>query len=222
MTRNFLLFVSLALVTLASTPDVRADFIPYPNSGRYNATTYSFVAASTGDVIGYFAGSDAIYQNRVGLLVNGVLTSAGYGLDDHSSTIGQSFDFGHVNAGDSLVFDLSVLTLGAHVYSNPSLNTAFDDANETVGHNHLYSTPYTATSPVLANIPKGVYVAFEDQPFPNSDYSYADENFVFTNVTAAITPEPASILLVGIGLCGGVIRIAGRLRLKSCTEQHFA
>ncbi len=181
--------------------------------GSYNPTTYSFVAASSGDVIGYFAGSDAAYDNRVGLLVNGVLTSAGYGLDDHSSSIGQSFDFGHANAGDTLVFDLNVLTLGAHVYSDPSLNVSYDAPGETVGHNHVYSTAYTATSPIFDSIPPGTYLAFEDESFPNSDYSYADENFVFTNVRLASVPEPSSFVTMVLGLGGfGIIAIIRRRR----------
>jgi hypothetical protein len=212
MRRFALMAASLMTLDLAVPPSTQGDPIPYPNMGHYNATTYSFVAASSGDVIGYFAGTDAAFDNRVGLLVNGVLTSAGYGLDDHSSSIGQSFDFGHVNAGDTLVFDLDILTLGAHVYSDPSLNIPYDSPGETVGHNHVYSTAYTATSPVIDSIPPGMYLAFEDESFPNSDYSYADENFVFTNVQLAV-PEPASIISMWLGLGGlGVIAIIRRPR----------
>jgi hypothetical protein len=205
--------ISLIAIGLAGPSSVRADLIPYPNMGHYNSTTYTFVAASTGDVIGYFAGTDALFDNQVGLLVNGVLTPAGYGLDDHSSSIGQAFDFGHVNAGDTLVFDLHVLSLGAHVYSYPSLNVPYDAPGETVGHNHVYSTAYTATSPILDSIPVGRYLAFEDQSFPNSDYSYADENFVFTNVQLAPVPEPAGLISAGLGLGGlGIIAILRRWR----------
>ena len=215
MRRYALMVMSLIALGLAVPSSTQGDLIPYPDMGSYNPTTYSFVAASSGDVIGYFAGSDAAYDNRVGLLVNGVLTSAGYGLDDHSSSIGQSFDFGHANAGDTLVFDLNVLTLGAHVYSDPSLNVSYDAPGETVGHNHVYSTAYTATSPIFDSIPPGTYLAFEDESFPNSDYSYADENFVFTNVRLASVPEPSSFVTMVLGLGGfGIIAIIRRRRRR--------
>jgi hypothetical protein len=214
MRRNVPMAIALAALSFAFPPGAGEDQIPYPNMGQYNPVTYSFTAIKTGDVIGYFAGSDALFDNQVGLLVNGVLTSAGYGLDDHSSSIGQSFDFGHANAGDTLVFDLDVLSLGAHVYSDPSLNVPYDTPGETIGHNHVYSTAYTATSPIFDSIPPGTYLAFEDESFPNSDFSYADENFVFTNVRLASVPEPSSIVSMGLGL-GGIVIIA-IIRRRRC------
>ncbi|MFO0958562.1 MAG: hypothetical protein U0800_14230 [Isosphaeraceae bacterium] len=206
--RTFLATSALIVVLAANS---QADLIPYPNPGHYNNATYSFVADHDGDVVGYFAGSDASYQNRVGLLVNGVLTSAGYGLDDHASSIGQAFNFGRVRAGDVLVFDLWVITLGSHVYSDPSMNAPFDSSGYSGGHNHLYATPYTATSPVFGSTPPGMYVAFEDQRFPNTDYSYADENFVFTNVIRSV-PEPPALTLVAVGLAALLGVFLPRLR----------
>jgi hypothetical protein len=117
---------------------------------------------------------------------------------------------GSVNAGDSLVFVLHNLSLGLDAYSNPSLNVPYDD-DGSVGHNHIYSTSYTATSPVFGTVPVGTYVAFEDIPFPLSDFNYDDESFVFTNVsTVSSVPEPETyaMLLAGLGLLG----FAGRRR----------
>ena len=78
----------------------------------------------------------------------------------------------------------------------------------------MYSTSYTATSPRLAGVPVGTYVAFEDLPFPGSDFNYYDENFVFTNVAAAnessvngaAVPLPAAAWSGLVLLCGTVIR----------------
>ena len=98
-----------------------ADAIPYPNIGSYNVVTYSFTAAFTGDIVAYFVGGiHADYENKLGLLVNGVDTGI-YGLDNHTSSIGDSLDFGSVSAGASLVFVLQNLTLGASAYSDPKL-----------------------------------------------------------------------------------------------------
>jgi PEP-CTERM motif len=201
------------ILAFGAEHEAQAGPIPYPDSGTYNSTVYSFTAASTGDVIAYFAGSGATYDNQLGMLDNGVLTSAGYGLDNHTSAIGQSFDLGHVTAGDSLVFVLHNLTLAANAYSDPSLNVAYDSPDDTIGHNHIYATTYTATPPLFAGVPAGMYVGFEDLPFPGADFNYTDETFVFTNVQlAGAVPEPSSLALCGIA---GVIGLAVvRVRLK--------
>src|SRR5262249_41101456 len=79
----------------------RADAIPYPAVGTPN-TEYSFTATSDGDIVAYFTGTGAGFDLRLGLEVNGILLNAGLALPNHSSAIGQSFDFGPVKAGDSL------------------------------------------------------------------------------------------------------------------------
>jgi hypothetical protein len=188
-----------------------ADAIPYPNVGTYNATSYSFTAANTGDVIAYFVGGGtAGYTNEMGLLVNGVQTAAGFGLNNHATAVGTSFDLGPVTAGDSLVFVLNNLSLGKKAYSDPGMNVTYDDPGVT-GHNHVYSTAYTATSPVFGTVPAGAYVAFEDLVFPNSDFNYNDESFVFTNVGTTSVPEPASIALL---LSGGLPLLALKRRAR--------
>jgi hypothetical protein len=203
-------FVGFAL-GLGAGRSVQADSIPYPNPGTYNPVTYSFTAAASGDVVAYFAGSGAGFDNQLGLLVNGV-QQGGFGLDDHTSAIGDAFNFGPVAAGDSLVFILNNLTLGKLAYSDPSLNTAYDDPGDTIGHNHVYSTTYTATSPIIGAIPAGIYVGFEDQPFPNSDFGYTDETFVVTNVAMTSVPEPSSAFLAILStlIVGGAITLKRR------------
>jgi hypothetical protein len=186
----------------------RADAIPYPHKGTPNAITYSFTAAANGDIMAYFAGSSASYDEQLGMLDNGVLTSSGFGLDDHTSSVGQAFDLGSVKAGDTLVFVLHVITPSfGYVYSDPTMNTAYD-TNGSVGHNHIYSTAYTGISPILTGVPPGIFVGFEDLKFPSSDFNYADETYVFTDVQATPSvPEPASLWpfamgLLSIGLVG--------------------
>ena len=196
--------ISLAALTLivAGNQMARADAIPYPNSGTPNTTAYSFTASTTGDIMAYFAGSTAGYDNELGMLVNGVSTGV-IGLDDHSSFVGQQLDLGHANAGDTLVFVLQNNSVGMNAYSDPSMNVGYD-FDGSVGHNHIYSTAYTATAPILGSIPAGTFVAFEDLQFPNADFNYNDEDFVFTDVsvqTHGVPDAASSLSLLGMG-CG--------------------
>jgi hypothetical protein len=201
-TGRSLMRVSATVIGLAGAAGIaHAGAIPYPDSGTPNPVFYSFTATSTGEVDAYFAGSGASYDEQVGLFINGVLSSAGWGLDDHSSTVGQVFDMGDVTAGDTLVFADMVANTDGTVYSDPSLNVPYD-AVGTINNNHVYSTSATAGQ-VSSLIPAGTYVAFEDLPFPGSDFNYFDDTFVFTNVSTTTNGVPdasATLSLLGLGV----------------------
>jgi len=216
MNRSVLVFVqrcrvgvlaaALAMALGMTARPAAADPIPYPGSGSYNPITYSFTAASDGDIIAYIVGGfSAGFTNELGLLINGVDTSI-YGLNNHTSAVGDSINFGFASAGDTLTFVLKNLTLGMSAYSDPGMNGAYDGVGAP-GHNHVYSTGYTGTSPLFPGVPVGTYVAFEDLPFPGADYNYDDESFVFSNVRAT-APEPASLILFGLAAAG----VASRMR----------
>jgi VPDSG-CTERM motif len=194
-----------ALALMIGTANVaRADAIEYPNVGTLNPVIYTFTATSSGNITAYFAGADAGYNTVIGMLVNGVSTGI-TGLNDQTSTVGQSLILGSVNAGDVLTFELinnspinpreGNNTTGLIAYSNPTLNATYDSSigSPTVGHNHVYSTAYTRTSdiigfnngvadpllyiPLSANIPVGTFVAFEDIPIPGDATSFPDYDY---------------------------------------------
>ena len=201
-----------ALVGLSGTAFAQ---VPYPDVGTPNPTTYAFTAAATGDIVGYFAGSTASFNEEVGLIADGVPTG-GFGLDDHSSSIGQSFDFGPVTAGETLVFEDYVFNESEGVYSDPSMNIAYDSIDGGGGvanHNHIYSVAVTAGE-VYSGSPAGTYVAFEDLPFPGSDYNYFDDTFIFTNVatvTHGLPDVSSTFVLAALAIAAvGAVRFGFR------------
>jgi len=187
--------LAATLIGLAAAANCFADAIPYPGSGAPNPAGYSFAAAVSGGVSAYFLGSDAAYSESLGLLVNGVDTGS-TGLPNLSTPIGTQLNFGHVHAGDTLVFYIRVATTGDTWYSDAALNAD--------GSNHVYSTAYTGDA-----APQGIYVGFEDLPAAYSDFNYRAEQFVFTSVLATPAvgePTGMSLLLAGVAMLALVAR----------------
>jgi len=181
-------------------PLARADQIPYAPIGTPISSHYTFTATSTGEIDAYFAGSSAGYTETLGMLDNGVLDTPTIGaLNNQISAIGQEADLGPVTAGDTLTFVIHVENNDGNIYSDPSLNAPYD-LNGSDGHNHVYSTAYTATSRIFPGVPVGTFVSFEDLPFPNSDFDYNDTTFVVTNVSMAAPDSSSSLILLGMGL----------------------
>ena len=192
----------LALPALASAAIASATPLPsYPTPGTVNPADYTFTALATGPVVAYFGGHSASFTNVLGLIVNGVDLGV-TGLNNQTTPIGTSFDFGGVtvNAGDSLIFYIDVLTTQNRFFSSQALNAD--------GITHIYSAPYAGglVGPG-GTIPAGVYVGFEDI-LGGGDRDYDDLKFVFVNVGGGVVPEPATwaMLIAGFGLVGFAAR----------------
>ncbi len=198
------LFAAVAIALTANVSAVHASTIPYQNAGTVNTQTYTFIAASTQDVMGFFFGFSAADTEAIEMLVNGVATPAGFGFVNQTSTVGQSFDFGPVNAGDVISFVLHNTSTGIDLSSVPGSNAD--------GVQHIYATDFAGNG----TIPAGTYVAFEDLlASQGSDFDYNDDSFVFTNLATVTTPVPAALPLFFSGLSLGGALVWRRRRKKT-------
>ncbi len=187
MKPSFLLAIGLLA---AASMTVTANTISYPNAGVVPASA-TFRAEATGDVTAYFYGSTATFTEEVGLAVNGVRQND-WALPNHGSLFGDSFNFGAVHAGDVLTFLLHVDDTGNTFSSEPGSNPD--------GINHEYVRPFAGEARANQVIPAGVFVGFEDELMAFSDLNYNDEDVVFEDVAAQVTPEPMPFWLLGVGL----------------------
>ena len=64
----------------------------------------------------------------------------------------------------------------------------------------------------------GIFVAFEDLPFPGSDYNYNDEDFVFTNTTEVVSSPEASTWVMMLAGFGGLGFVALRRSRKAAVS----
>lgn len=200
-----------AFLTIALTMSVTAygGPIPYPNPGTI-APQMLLTASATGNVTGYFiqggaaSGGGAVDVDTIFLFDVTTGTRTGPFFNNQTTAAGTSADFGHVNAGDVLVFELLDATFANMV-------AATDALYSTDGVNHGYETSFAGGRQNGANFPAGTYVGIEDRPNGSSDFNYQDDTFIFTNVgAAATTPEPNTLFLIGTGVLG----LAGAVRRK--------
>ena len=198
--------IILALAASLATAGTAVAAVPYPDAGTQNPATYTFSATSTGDLSAYFYGSYAGFSESLGVLVNGVDTGL-IGLNNHTTTPGAAFSFGKVNAGDTLTFYINV---GDYI-ANRQYTYYSDLALNSDNQHHVYASSYVGGASAFGGsaIPAGTFIGFEDLSLVHdgqSDFNYADQQFVLTNTTVSTpaVPEPATwaMMLAGFGVIG--------------------
>lgn len=216
--RSFSLLV-LSSAILAGTVSAKADAIPYASVGAI-APTNVFTATSTGNVTGSFirggalSGGGELFTDSIRL----VDLTSGYTspwlFNSQTTLAGASVNFGPVAANDVLIFDIQVqdLTNALTIFSSGPSRSAD-------GVNHAYLTSFSGGVLNGVDLPAGLYAGFEDTDVRTNDnlgnLDYRDITAVFQNVTQtpspAVTPEPASFVLLGTGALGAAGALRSRL-----------
>lgn len=173
-----------------------AATVPYTSPGVVNQAQYTFTATG-GDVVAYFGGGIAAYDDRIGLIgtTPNISSSSGV-LDNQTTKIGNYFNFGSFSGGTVLSFFLNAQQSEQTFYSV--------NADNPDGLGHIYATNVTA-----GNLPAGVYVGLEDlsanrgaAPLQvyTADFDYNDTQFVLTGVYLSAVPLPSSAPMFGAAL----------------------
>ena len=209
--RTLFSLVFAVVLGLAVVPSY-ADLVPYANVGTV-APTVPLYAASTGNVMAYFAGANTAGNDYIRLVDVTQNTYSAFVLSTATSTVGQAFNLGAVTQGDVLVFQLinyALMNSATGTYPLLASNPTYSDDKI----NHTYVSSYAGGGA----LPSGTYLAFEDY-LGGYDLDYNDDTFVGTNLSTSApvtavstTPEPGSLLLLGTGMLTGVGTIRQRSR----------
>ncbi len=198
-------FLFALLLSIVARPAL-ANSIPYAQIGTV-APTVTTYAAGSGGVNVFYDGGTTSYTDYIGVYDLQTGYNSGLILDNKTTTLGTEVTVGssagQINAGDQLVFYLA---------SPEGISTSVP-AGSADGINHAYITTYSGGTINGVAVPAGLFVGMEDENASHSDLTYNDDDFIVTNVRSpAVTPEPASILLLGTGLLASLGVLRRRLR----------
>lgn len=185
----------LAAAVMAAAP-AQAAFTVYPTPGAQNPVTYTATAANNGLLRTFFVSKEAAYTSKLGVFVNGV--NRGFGLNNATASFGQMYNFGAVNAGDTIEYYIFVTNTNQTFRMNSALNPH--------KFKHFWRSAYSGTD--FGGTVTGDYYSVEDIK-GGGDRDYND--FAFVSTTAPV-PEPATwaMMILGFGLIGGALRSSRR------------
>ena len=184
--------VAMAAGPLTGIAD--ASPIPYPDAGEINQQTYTLVATQSGTINVWFAGKGtAVNDDVLTALVNGIPTGI-VGLDNQTSQIGQYLNLGHVDAGETIVFEMQDLSSGRNWFT--------DNEKKSDRTNHAYMTTFAGGLVGASVVPAGWYIGFEDVSGCGSDWNYQDLQFYASTGSVGAVPEPSTWAMMVLGFAG--------------------
>jgi hypothetical protein len=175
--------------------------------------------ATGGDVMATFLGHTAGFTNDLYLFdasdlstplaVTGV-TGPGFGgaagliFTNHTTPVGTTINLGSFAAGTELVFGIYVRNTGDEFFMGPANRNVDNVFHAAVDNGAAPAFPGYGVIPVGS-----IGVGFEDL-LNGGDLDYDDLGFAFSNVRNAQVPEPAALVLLGLGFAGAAARRRAR------------
>ena len=192
-----------ALFLCSAASPLLADSIPYAAVGTV-AAQLTTTAKGSGGLDLYYLGSTAGYTDYVGVYDLQTGSNSGLLFNNRTTAVGTEAVVGsapgQIAAGDQLIF---------YIDSPEGIFTSLADYN-TDQTNHAYVTRFSGGTVNGVQIPSGLFVGMEDEAASHSDLNYNDLDFVVTNTSSSVTPEPSSFLLLGTGAFGLMVNLFRR------------
>lgn len=205
---NCVKFLLYPLLYTAMVNTLHAGPITYAQAGTVAAETQTY-AETSGGLDMFYVGSTAGYTDYVGVYDLQTGYNSGLLFDNRTTSVGASAivgaGAGQINAGDQLVF---------YIDSPEGIFSSLAEDSPD-GINHAYVASFVSGTMNGVQIPSGLFLGMEDESLGESDLNYNDEDFVVTNVTASVTPEPSPLLLLGTGLIGLIVLMIRRRTSKN-------